>query len=402
MRQIMKTIFFSIILLLPFIVMSQNTMNVQWKFKTSKPIYAGVTADNDNLFVGSYDSTFYSLNASTGKLNWKFRTRGPIGSTAALDGDLVYFFSGDGLLYCLNKNTGTVKWQFKTLGGGLPDRRYDWPDYYQSSPTTDEQAVYFGAGDGRLYALNKSNGSIQWTFQTGDVIHTKPAVNDRKVIFGSFDGNLYCVNKTSGALLWKFKTTGQHYFPRGEINGSPVIHRNKVYVGSRDYNFYAIDLEAGFAHWLKTFPQGWALPVTPRDSVLYIGTSDDRVLIAVDAETGATQWRTNLSFNIFGGMALTKDYGYVGTLAGKIFKINLADGKILQTFITDAHKQSRSKYLKEDDNYVDNIGALLPNGNAMLQMYIDMGAIFSRPIVVREKIVFASNDGFVYAIIEGK
>jgi hypothetical protein len=31
-----------------------------------------------------------------------------------------------------------------------------------------------------------------------------------------------------------------------------------------------------------------------------------------------------------------------------------------------------------------------------------MGAIFSQPIVVRDKIVFASNDGFVYAIKDAK
>ena len=210
---------------------------------------------------------------------------------------------------------------------------------------------------------------------------------------------MYCLDKVTGSLVWRFKTTGHRYFPRGEINGSPVIHRGKVVFGARDYNLYALDLEAGYCHWIKTFPQGWALPVTTNDSVLYVGTSDDRVLMALDEETGQIRWKTNLGFNNFAAVAISNNHGYTGTLNGKLFCVELNAGDIRWTFLTDGYREFRSRYFQNnDDRFVDNIGDLLPNGDAILMMYERLGAIFSTPIVIGDKLVFASNDGTVYCL----
>jgi eukaryotic-like serine/threonine-protein kinase len=376
-----------------------NNNPMQWKFKSRGNIVAAPASDGSNIFIGGYDSSFYCLDSRTGKKIWEFKTGGQIGSTATIAGEKVMFFSNDAVLYCINKATGKAIWRFKAFSGALPDRRYDWPDYYQSSPTVSDQSLYFGAGDGRVYCVDINNGNYKWSFETGDVVHTKPAISNEKLVVGSFDGYMYCLNKNDGDLIWKFKTTGQRYFPKGEINGSPVIHRGKVFFGARDYNLYALDLNAGYAHWLKTFAAGWALPITPKDSVVYVGTSDDRLLLAVDAETGVIKWRQNLSFNIFGGMALDKNTGYVGTLMGKLFTIDLTNGNIKSTFEGDGYKNFRAKYFKEDDNYfVDNIGKLIVNGDAILKMYQELGAVFSQPVIVDRSIIFCSYDGNVYCL----
>ena len=369
-----------------------------WKYQTGGSLVTSPVTDGKQIFIGSYDSSFYCIDVASGKLNWKFKTNGQIGSTASISGEKIYFFSSDGRLHCINKS-GKAVWSFKTMSGALPDRRYDWPDYYQSSPLLDNNVVYFGAGDGRVYALDADAGTLQWSFQTGDVVHTRPAVRQDKLVAGSFDGHLYCLDKNTGVMIWKFKTTGQRYFPRGEVNGNPVIHRNKVFFGARDYNLYALDLEAGYCHWLKTFPYGWALPVTPNDSIIYVGTSDDRVLLAVDAESGAIRWRRSLGFNIFAEMEIRGDTGFTGTLNGKLFSVDLTTGAIRWTFLTDGFKTYRRKYFQEDDSlYVENIGRLLPDGNAILKMYRELGAVFSKPVAVGKSVVFASNDGTIYCI----
>jgi outer membrane protein assembly factor BamB len=388
-----------IISCLQLLAQSAKEPKLNWKYQTGGILVSAPVSDGTHIYIGSYDSSFYCLGANTGKLIWRFKTNGQIGSTASLIGEKIYFFSNDGKLYCLNKQDGKIIWQFKTFSGALPDRRYDWPDYYQSSPTVSNGLVYFGAGDGRVYALNAVSGQLRWSYQTGDVVHTTPAVENEKLVVGSFDGHMYCLNKETGTLIWRFKTTGHRFFPRGEINGNPVIHRNKVFFGARDYNLYAIDLEAGYCHWLKTFAQGWALPVTPNDSVIYIGTSDDRLLLAIDVETGLIRWKKNLGFNIFGGIALMHNTGYSGTLMGKLFCINLDSGDIVWTFLTDGYRKFRSKYFQENDNYfVENIGKLLTNGNAILKMYEELGGIFSTPAIVGGTIVVASNDGTLYCL----
>lgn len=380
---------------------SQGTKepSVLWKYQTGGTIVSSPVYDGHNIFVGTYDSTFYCLDGNTGKVIWRFRTGGPVGSTAALSDNKLYFFSGDGFLYCVGSSKGNLLWRFKTLAGALPDRRYDWADYYQSSPLLHGGAVCFGAGDGRVYSLDAPDGKLRWSFQTGDVVHTRPAVRDDKLVIGSFDGNLYCLSSTSGNLIWKFKTTGHRYFPRGEVNGNPVIHRDKVLVGARDYNLYALDLEAGYCHWLKTFPFGWALPVTPNDSVLYAGTSDDRMLIALSEETGALLWKTDLGFNNFAALAVHERRGYTGTLNGKVFCVDLTSGEILWTFHTDGYRRFASRYFQKDDRYfVEHIGKLLPNGDAILQMYRELGAVFSSPAIEGRRLYVGSADGTVYCL----
>ena len=377
---------------------SLNEPRTLWKFQAHGEIVASPVLDGKNLMTGSYDSTFYNVDAISGKVNWTFKSGGQIGSTACIWRDKVMFFSSDGKLYCLDKTNGSVIWMFKTFSGALPDRKYDWPDYYQSSPITDTNTVFFGAGDGRVYAVNALDGNLKWSYQTGDVVHTRPAIENDKIVIGSFDGTMYCLNKESGTLIWQFKTTGHRYFPRGEINGDPVIHHNKVLFGARDYNLYALDLNGGYCHWLKTFSYGWALPVTANDSIVYVGTSDDRMLLALNEETGVVAWRTNLGFNNFAGIMHNKRYGYTGTLNGKLFCIDLTNGAIRWTFLTDGYKRFAKKYFEDGNVFVKDIATLLPNGKAILTMYRELGAIFSTPVLAGDRIFLASNDGTIYCL----
>ena len=98
-------------------------------------------------------------------------------------------------------------------------------------------------------------------------------------------------------------------------------------------------------------------------------------------------------------MALDKTTGYTGTLNGKLFSVDLATGDIHWTFQTDGYKKFRQKYFQKDDNsFVENIGKILPDGNAILRMYEELGAIFSGPVVADKNIFVASNDGIVYCL----
>jgi FOG: WD40-like repeat len=48
-------------------------------------------------------------------------------------------------------------------------------------------AVYFGSGDGNLYALDAATGDLRWKFKTGDVVHASPAFVNGVVFVGSWD-----------------------------------------------------------------------------------------------------------------------------------------------------------------------------------------------------------------------
>ncbi|HZI25875.1 MAG TPA: PQQ-binding-like beta-propeller repeat protein, partial [Chryseolinea sp.] len=215
---------------------------------------------------------------------------------------------------------------------------------------------------------------------------------------GSFDGTLYALRRSDGDLLWKFKTAGHRYFPDGEIQGSPVVANDLVYFGARDYNLYAVDVFDGYAHWNKAFPLGWAMAVTTRDSVIYVGTSDDRALVTLDGKSGQELWRTDVKFNIFGQCVTTATMAYVGTLMGKLFAIDLKDGAVKWVYTTASYRENHLKYFKEDDSFRDDITNFIKTPADFIAMEYALGGIFSSPAIRNDQMVISSTDGMVYCL----
>ena len=237
-----------------------------------------------------------------------------------------------------------------------------------------------------------------WQFSAGGIIHTTAAISNNKIFFGSFDGYVYSLNRKNGELVWKFKTVGHRYFPKGEVQGSPSVFKNLLFIGARDYNVYAIDQEKGFCHWNKSFTKGWALNNNIHDSVLYIGSADERVLIAADPETGKEFWKKNMEFLVFGNNAYSETMLYVGTTIGKLHGINIKSGEKIWSFETETYLEKRLKYFKPDDSYRDDIYSIIKSNEQFLEVECELGGIFSTPLISGDNIIFSSTNGNLYCL----
>ena len=366
-----------------------------WKFKINGPVVGSPVIGDSMVYITSLDSSLYALDLASGKMKWKLPTGAPLRSSVCLAAGKLFLLGGEGLLYGIEKDSGRVSGYFRTLTGFMGERQDDYADYFQSTPVVVDTTIYFGSG-GYIFAVSLTDGYMKWKYQTGDVVHTRPAVSMGKVYAGSFDGNLYCLDVRTGNLVWKFKTTGHSYFPKGEVMGDPVAAGGMVFASARDYNVYALDVRGGYCNWLKQFPKGWALPVTLNDSVVYVGSSDDRQLFALDFLTGREVWKADAGFNILGGCAIGSRIGYFGTLAGKLHGIDLTTGKIIWTIELDSYKANHLTWLKPDDSYRDDIGRLVRTPVEMLVMYRKLGGVFGTPALAGNRIVVAGYDGWVY------
>ena len=103
-----------------------------------------------------------ALGPTTAALRWQFDTGSLISSSPAIGADgAVYFGAWDGKLYALNAD-GTLRWTYQT------------ESYISSSPALGpDGAVYFGSWDGYVYALNP-DGTLRWRYQTGDIVTSSP------------------------------------------------------------------------------------------------------------------------------------------------------------------------------------------------------------------------------------
>jgi outer membrane protein assembly factor BamB len=377
-----------------------RTPSVAWTFSVPTPIVSSPVIADGLVFFGAEDSTWYALELATGKLKWKLPTRAPIRATPLVYQGQIFLAGGNGVLASADERTGAVSWRivFDQTAQFMGERSYDFADYYHSSPAMDNGILYLASGNGVIGAYRSTTGELLWRYQFNDIIHGTPLIVGDKVVVGCFDGSVYALNKANGLPAWKFKTAGHRYFPKGEVQGVLSTDGRRIFVGSRDYNFYAIDANSGQAAWTHVYPNGWAMSSVVSDTVVFIGTSDDRVVVAADTRSGHEYWRTDVKFNIFGAGAAASGDVIFGTIWGKAYALDRNTGKITWTFATEGYRSHHLTYFDDKDTFRQDIGSILRSPYSWINAEHRMGGIFSTPAVSKDLIVLTTTDGRVYAL----
>src|SRR5208282_4413530 len=336
---------------------------VKWKFHTGGRVVSSPAVAAGVVYVGSTDGNLYAVDLASGMQNWKFEAKSRITSSPAVAGGLVYFSAYDGALYAVDAADGRLKWKFQTGG----ERRYagthlhgsqpagetmpDPFDFYLSSPVVWNGTVFFGSGDGNLYALNAATGAPNWKFKTGDVVHASPAIANGTVFIGSWDSYFYALDADSGKEKWRFKTGEDHdIYNQVGIQASAAVMDGVVYFGCRDSNFYALDANTGEKKWVFDNKGSWVITSPAvQDGKVYFATSDTATVYALDAKAGTPVF--SLKFNswpLFSSPAIANGMLYIGSHQGKLIAIDLGSQKLAWTFETDASRQNGPALTKLD------------------------------------------------------
>ena len=390
---------------------------IKWKFQTGGRVIASPAIVNGVAYVGSTDGNLYALDAASGALKWKFATQSWVTSSPAVASGIVYFGSYDSYFYAVDAATGQLKWKFQSAG----EKRYagkhlhhlepaaetmpDPWDFYLSSPAVWNAAVYFGSGDGNVYALDANSGALKWKFQTGDVVHSSPAVADGTLYIGSWDTYLYALDAVSGKEKWRFKTGDDpDLHNHVGIQSSPAVMNGVVYFGCRDANVYAVDAATGKQKW--SFPnEGSWVNNSPavHEGKIYFGTSIPGILHALDANTGAPLFQLPTGTPVFSSMAIAGGILYMGNFAGKLTAIDLGTQKTAWVFETDGAKKNAPALTNADGGL--KFEAVFPSPNLFYDDMViavgklfTMGTILASPVVVGDVVYVGSTDGNVYAL----
>lgn len=367
---------------------------LKWKTPTGGRVFASPVSYEDKLFIGSCDSILYALAKADGRVLWKFKTGGEIRSSVAVADGRVYFSATDGILYALDAMNGRLQWTFATAG----ERFHDTWDYHQSSPAVHQNTVYFGSGDGGVYSLDRLTGKLQWKFNTGGIVHASPVIADEAVLVGSFDGFFYCI-EADGRLRWKFKTVGERYFPRGEIQFHATVADNTVYFCSRDFNVYALNIKDGTGHWVYHQQGSWTSVPGLANGKLLVTMSDAYTLLALDAESGKSLFEAPVPLNVFSGASVQGNFAYVGSMDGRMYRVDLSTGTSSVIFQTEASRKYRPDFFEDtgklradlEEKYKDNF-------TLMYVDFLKMGSILSTVWITDNTLFFGSADGYVYAL----
>jgi outer membrane protein assembly factor BamB len=388
---------------------------VQWKFHTGGLIISSPAIAIGLAYVGSTDGNLYAIDLNSGTMKWKFETKARVVSSPAAAGGVVYFSSYDGWLYAVEATTGKLKWKFKNAGerrfagthihGSLPaaETMPDPFDCYLSSPAVWNGNVYFGSGDGNVYALDAGTGSVKWRFHTGDVVHASPAISGGTLFVGSWDSYFYAIDAASGKEKWRFKTgVDPDIHNQVGIQSSAAVADGTVYFGCRDSHLYALDAVTGKKRWSFSTGSSWVIssPAVSQGRV-YFATSDTALFYALDAGTGKQIFSLKFHFPFFSSPAIAGNTLYIGSHDGKLTAINLMTQTRAWDFQTDGSRRRLAALSKPDGNpnyaaaFTSDFYDDLIAGIARMQ---SVGTILSSPVVAGRVVYFGSNDGNLYAL----
>ncbi len=388
---------------------------VKWKFPTGDRIASSPVHRDGVIFFGGDDANVYAVGAADGRQRWKRRTGGPVSSTPAIAGDMLYVASYDGKLYALDVRTGVPRWKFATDG----ERRFEAKglhgmqpknqtiadpfDVFLSSPVVAAGSVFFGSGDGNVYAVDAASGELRWKFRTGDVVHASPAYADGVLFFGSWDSYFYAVDAATGKEKWRFHG-GEDPMIHNQVGfqSSPAVVDGVVYTGCRDSNLYAIDAATGNEKWHFNTEGSWVIssPAISRGKVIF-GTSDSTRYFVLDAGTGKPIVQQQDSAYMFSSPAIAGNVVFIGVLNGTLAARDLTTGELLWQFQTEASKRNVGWVLTSDRKF--NVPLLFSSEwreapiLASLRQF-EVGSIFSSPLVVDGVVYFGSTDGKLYAV----
>jgi outer membrane protein assembly factor BamB len=146
-------------------------------------------------------SSVVALNPTNGQVLWSNGGLGALSATPAYDSGALYVGSGNGQLYRLDASTGTVLASVNA-GSGL-----------RLAPLLAGGTVYAVGADGVVHALDKLSLAQRWSYAAGSPGATSPAYSASRnaVVFLSQDLYVHAVDASTGARKWRVKPTPRTY-----------------------------------------------------------------------------------------------------------------------------------------------------------------------------------------------
>lgn len=193
------------------------TGTLVWQFITedNTPIMSGPTTQNGVIYASSV-TTVYALDARTGALRWEYNTGYPAtnSSPTVYDG-VLYVNVQDIELVALDTASGRLLWKLPIQSGAVSAS-------WRSSPVVSNGILYMANTDLNLYAIDLSRKQIKWKLRTGARFMISSPVVANGVLYLGGD-KVYAVNTSDGTVQWTYQTNN-------EIDASACVLTTKANV----------------------------------------------------------------------------------------------------------------------------------------------------------------------------
>ncbi len=237
-------------------------------------------ANPDELYFITKNDDLVGLDDRYGAKNFSVQLDFPASTSPVADQENVFIGSWNRRFYAINKKTRLEQWSYIT------------DDSLTAEPTVGDANVYFGSEDNNVYSMTRGGGYIpgrSWRQQTGGRITAPPLLYGDRIFVGSWDYKLYCL-EDSGAEAYIRWT-----YPAGApVVSRPFANREWVFLISQEsrpegpinWTMHAVGLSQGRLAW----EAGDLTEVLAADALHVYGLDIEGNIRAHRLDSGAVDW----------------------------------------------------------------------------------------------------------------
>ena len=248
----------------------------------------GLAVDNNRVYAAGHKGDVEAFDLQKGHRAWRVNLKAPLSGGTAAAGELVLIGSSDGRLFALNAADGKTRWQTRLNGEVL------------AAPAISAKVIAVRTGDGKLHGLNPADGHELWALEQqvprlslrGTA---RPIIVGDVVLCGFDNGKVLAVNGSDGSVQWEATVTPPHGRTElerlSDIDSTMWVQGQNVYAVGFQGRVAMLALETGQVWWSHEMSSYRGM--TLDDDNLYVSTADGEV-VALNARTGAEVWRQSV------------------------------------------------------------------------------------------------------------
>ncbi len=278
---------------------------------------------NGQVFAADAFGIVQAIDLESGALIWSQDVQSELTAAVAVAGNLALVATANGDLIALDTKDGSQIWSTALRSEVL------------AAPVVQGNALAVQTIDGKVHLLNLE-GVSQWSYDSNLPSLTlrgtsQPVFYNDTVISGFANGKVVALNITDGNIIWSERIgipAGRSELERlVDIDGRLLVRDDVLFVSGYQGHLAAIDLRSGKMTW-KREASSYHGPLYGLGNLYLIGADDS--LVAYDERSGNDVWlMDDLQGRQLSEAVFFKNHIAVADYAGYVHLVKQLDGAVV-------------------------------------------------------------------------
>ena len=286
-------------------------------------------------------------------------------------GNTIMVLDSEANLRALDAANGREIWDHDLRPDGENDA------VYPGGIVADAEYVYAATGFGEVISFSLADGSEQWRVRLPGPVRGAPAIADGRLFVVTLENRTIAMSTADGTRIWEHQGITEVASLLG--GAAPAVHGSTVLVPYSSGQLFALRVETGRVVWVENLSSLRALDAISRladirgnpviDGDLAFAVSHAGRMAAIDMRSGRRVWERAIGSTHMPWVA--GDYVFVVSLTGEVVAMTRRDGRVRWV-----HRLPPFEDMEDQEDPIQYAG----------------------PILVGDRLLLGSTDGFVYAI----